>query len=74
MGILEIKCLYKYKDDEKIGKVKYLTKDGILSKKSVYYTQIQMNCWLVNAKFAYLFLYIERDYRMVPVDIDMDFA
>ena len=57
IGLLEVKCLFSYKDAEKIGKVKCLNKDGKLRVKHPYYAQIQMNCWVTGAKFAYLFLY-----------------
>ena len=36
-GILEIKCSFKYKDDEKIGKIKYLDDQGHLREKHTYY-------------------------------------
>ena len=76
LGILEIKCIYSQRDDEKIDlkKVKYLDKNGKLRIKNTYYTQIQLNCWLVGAKFAYLFLYTDHDCKVIPVDVDMDFS
>ena len=36
-GILELKCSFKYKDDEKIGKIKYLDDQGHLREKHTYY-------------------------------------
>ena len=36
-GILELKCSFKYKDDEKIGKLKYLDNEGKLREKHTYY-------------------------------------
>ena len=74
IGILEVKCLYSFRDDEKIGKVKCLNKKGNLRKKTLYYNQIQMNCWVTGATFAYLFCFTDQDYKLVPVEVDTDFA
>ena len=72
--VLEIKCLYSYRDDPKIGKVKCLNKAGKLKTTHPYYTQIQLNCWVTGAKYAYLFLFTDHDYKTVKVDVDEKFA
>ena len=77
-GLLEIKCPFKCKDDQKIDIKKltyFLNKEGKLKDSSPYYSQIQLNCWVTGAKFAHLFLWIPSgDYKLIPVPVKPSFA
>ena len=75
-GLLEIKCAYKYRNEDKIDikGLKYMTKEGNMNEKHAYYMQLQLNCWVTGSKFAYLFIYTENDHKLIPVSVDDGFA
>ena len=71
-GLLEIKCIYRCRDDDKIDECKdFLDKNGNLRQSHSYYTQVQLNAWITGAKFIHLFLYTPQDCRIVEVELDM---
>ena len=73
-GVLEIKCLYSYKN-QKIGKVDCLDKTlKRLKKGHCYYTQIQLTMWVTQAKYGFLFLYSGVDYKLIPVPYSESFV
>ena len=77
-GLLEIKCIYSCREElgngGKIEGCKFLDKHGNLKTTHSYYTQIQLCAWVTGAKFAHLFLWTEKDSKLIPVPLDPNFA
>ena len=77
-GLLEIKCIYSCREElglgGKIEGCKFLDKHGNLKTTHTYYTQIQLCAWVTGAKFAHLFLWTEKDSKLIPVPLDPNFA
>ena len=77
-GLLEIKCIYSCREElgggGKIEGCKFLDIHGNLKESHTYYTQIQLNAWVTGAKFAHLFLWTEKDTKLIPVPLSEDFA
>ena len=69
--LLEIKCPFSCK--EKNINVKYV-ENGKLVESHPYYTQIQLQMYVCQAKQSDLFVYSSVDYKIIPVKYDADFV
>ena len=69
--ILEIKCPFSCKEKE--IDVKYIV-NGKLLESHPYFTQIQLQMYVCQAKETDLFIYSSVDYKIIPVKYDADFV
>jgi len=68
IGVLEIKCPYSCRDAKKID-VPYINWPE-LKKNHPYYTQVQLQMYLCNAKFALFYVFSPADSQLIKVERD----
>jgi len=66
IGVLEIKCPYSCRDKPEID-VPYVN-CGQLKVNHQYYTQVQLQMYLCNAKLAHFFVFSPSDSRLIKID------
>lgn len=69
--VLEIKCP-KSCEDASID-IGYIEADGSLKQSHMYYTQVQLQLFCVNADICHFFVYSRSDHKLIVVERDDDF-
>ena len=72
--LLEIKCPFTKKEATDLHDHECLSEEGYLKKNHQYYTQIQMQMFVCNAKKCHFFLYAPKANHLVEVQFDEKFC